>query len=559
MTVLSIQFARGAPACADPALTIDFRISLRVEFDRNVTTAHLYVNEFRSLHVSSEQVLSLAIYHLTVKVISRGRGQSITAAAAYRSGASLRDERYGVTRNYTRNRPAAHAEIIAPAGAPIWVHDRQTLWNRVEAGERRKDAQLARAIEIGLPVELSPGECVALLRDYIAQEFVSKGMIADFCIRRNDANNPYAQILLTLRAAEPCGFGLKMRAWNRKSNLFEWRAAWAERANRHLACAGHAVRIDHRTLEAQQSELTPGRKIGVGRSRQSEEALPDHLKERVAERHEISRDNGEMIREDPTLALRAMTRQRMTFTREDMARFLRSRTDGAAQLDAVLGAVMACSELAELSPDAAGEIRFTSKDMIEAEKSLMKRVTAMAVRRRPGAGATAPNHEPPSHALTRDQDRVAGQPSEFRFDDFGYLAGDGDIKALAPASDAAKHALLAAIRELWESWGMTVIGTAVSRIATEQLQERAGIVSQTVESQEQAWQEGQSPLTANHVMVIEGAEMIGLKQLERLLAIADKARSKVVLLGDAVQLETMGALSPLRGILDRVGPAPGRP
>jgi Ti-type conjugative transfer relaxase TraA len=485
----------------------------------------------------------LAIYHLTAKVISRGRGQSVTAAAAYRSGSSLRDERYGQTHDYTRNRPAAHAEIMSPAGAPIWVHDRESLWNRVEAGERRKDAQLARAIEIGLPLELSPDECIALLRDYIAQEFVSKGMIADFCIRRNDADNPYAQILLTLREAQPSGFGPKMRTWNRKSNLFEWRSAWAERANQHLARAGHAARIDHRTLEAQQSELTPGRKIGVGRGRQDEQALPDHLRERVAERQRISRENGEMIMEDPTVALRAMTRQRMTFTRQDLARFLSSRTCGPAQLDAALAAVMACGELAALAPDRAGEVRFTSKDMIEAEKSLMKRVAAMALRRRPGVLPVP-----------------AAQHRDFEFSDFEYLAGEGDIKALAPAPDPGKHALLAAVREIWESGGMTVIGMAVSKIATQGLQELSGIASQTVESRDRAWQEGHDPLSASHVVVIEGAEMIGLKQLERLVAVADKARSKVVLLGDPAQLRAMGALSPLGGILDRVGrPAAGRP
>ena len=115
----------------------------------------------------------MAIYHLTAKVISRGRGQSITAAAAYRSGSALRDERYGLTHHYPRNRTAAHAEIMSPAGAPAWVLDRETLWNRVEAGERRKDAQLARAIDIGLPVELSGAQSVALVRDFAAKEFVA--------------------------------------------------------------------------------------------------------------------------------------------------------------------------------------------------------------------------------------------------------------------------------------------------------------------------------------------------------------------------------------------------
>ena len=216
----------------------------------------------------------------------------MAAAAAYRSGSSLHDERYGLTHDYSRQRPVAHAEIMSPASAPAWVQDRETLWNRVEAAERRKDSQLARAIEVSLPVELSPVQNVALLRDYIAQEFISKGMIADFSMRANDSNNPHAHILLTLREATASGFGPKMRHWNRKTNLLEWRSAWAERANQHLARAGHAVRIDHRTLEAQQIELAPGRKMGVGAREAGEQTLPDYLQERVAEQQRIAKENG---------------------------------------------------------------------------------------------------------------------------------------------------------------------------------------------------------------------------------------------------------------------------
>ena len=139
------------------------------------------------------------------------------------------------------------------------------LWNRVEAAEHRWDSQLARAIEVGLPVELSHEQDVALMREYLAHEFVEHGMIADFSIRRSDPRNPHAHVLLTLRPVTALGFGPKARHWNRKSNLLEWRIAWAERANRYLAHAGHDVRIDHRTLEAQQIELAPARRIGLGR------------------------------------------------------------------------------------------------------------------------------------------------------------------------------------------------------------------------------------------------------------------------------------------------------
>jgi len=494
----------------------------------------------------------LAIYHLTVKVISRGRGQSITAAAAYRSGSALRDERYGLTHDYTRSRKAAHSEIMSPAGAPDWVHDREMLWNRVEAGECRKDSQLARAIDIGLPVELSQAEAVALVRDYIAQEFVSKGMIADVSIRRNDPNNPYAQILLTLREATPSGFGPKMRHWNRKANLNEWRSAWAERANQHLARAGHVVRIDHRTLEAQQSELTPSRNIGVERGRQGKQTLPRHLKERAAERQRIAEENGEMILEDPTVALRALSSQRQTFTQQELVQFLNSRTGGPKQLGAVLAAVMGSSELVTLTTDGSEPVRFTTRDMLEAEKSLMKRVAAMALRR--GHGAPTQTQMPPQPRIRQLPPQALTEEQRSAFE---YAVGDGDIKALAVAAGNGESMLLAAMREAWEMKGLRVIGAALSRIAAESLQASSGIPSQTLAAQEFEWQEGRNPLTLNHVIVVDGAEMIGLKQLERLLAVVDKARGKILLMGDSRQLEAMGSMSPLQGILDKVGaPAP---
>jgi Ti-type conjugative transfer relaxase TraA len=468
----------------------------------------------------------------------------MAAAAAYRSGCVLRDERYGVTHNYSRSRPAAHTEIMAPAGAPAWVQDREALWNRVEAGERRKDAQLARALEIGLPVELSLEQGLALVRDYIAQEFISKGMVADFCIRRDDSNNPYAHILLTLRDIGAAGFGAKMRQWNRKSILFEWRAAWAERANQHLARAGQVVRIDHRTLEAQQSELTPGRRMGVGRGRQEEQSLPSHLKERVAERQRIAKQNGEVIMEDPTVALRALTRQRPIFTQEDLVRFLRSRTDDDAQRDAALAAITASSELVPLTPDGEGRPRFTSRDLLEAEKSLMKRVAAMAARR--------------GHGRASEGQQLSDQPriplSEEQRTTLDYVVAEGDIKALAPPPGETRGTALAAARELWESQGLRVIGVALSRIAVENLQASAGIPSRTLEEREREWQEGREPLTLNHVVVVDGAEMIGLKQMERILALADKARGKVVLVGDSRQLKAMSSTSPLHGILERIAP-----
>jgi ATP-dependent exoDNAse (exonuclease V) alpha subunit len=130
------------------------------------------------------------------------------------------------------------------------------------------------------------------------------------------------------------GFGPKVRSWNAKADLLIWREAWAEKANEHLAHAGHAVRIDHRTLETQNIELEPGRKIGIGQERQAEGKLPPHIAERIKDSEQIAHENGELILADPTIALRSMTHQRSTFTMRDIARFQHTRTHGAEQFQA---------------------------------------------------------------------------------------------------------------------------------------------------------------------------------------------------------------------------------
>ncbi len=461
----------------------------------------------------------------------------MVAAAAYRAGAALRDERYGITHNYAGKRTTTHSEIMAPPGAPAWVQDREVLWNTVEASERRKDSQLARVIEVGLPIELSADERVALVRDYIGTEFVAKGMIADFFIR-GSAANPHAHILLTLRGLTQAGFGPKERRWNGKSALLEWRSAWAARANVHLARAGHAVRIDHRTLEAQQIELTPGRRIGVGRARRSGMPLPSHVTERIAEQQRIAGENGQTILEDPTVALRAITHQRPIFTYSELEHFLRSRTESAVQLDAALRAITQSPDFVAL--DVPGtEARFTSSDIVEAGKSVMRRTSSMALRRGHLVETNRQNAVLSRFALDDEQRRA-----------FEYLVSEGDAKAVE--TQGGKTTLLAAARQAWESQGLTVLGTAPSGAAAKDLAAATGIKFQSITNCEEEWRQGFG-LTRETILVLDGSQMLGLKQLERVLAVADKARAKIVLLADSDQLQAMKVESPFLAVLRRVG------
>lgn len=200
----------------------------------------------------------MAIYHLRATMISRSAGRSATAAAAYRSASHIEDHRTGLSFDYRARGGVDHVEILAPAHAPEWAHDRAALWNAVEAAETRKNSQVAREIRVALPAELDHGQRVELVRAFCQRQFVDRGMVADIALhapgRTGDDRNHHAHILLTTREIGPEGFGAKNRDWNAVEMLEGWREAWARDSNRALERCGHDERIDHRTLEAQRIE-----------------------------------------------------------------------------------------------------------------------------------------------------------------------------------------------------------------------------------------------------------------------------------------------------------------
>ena len=216
------------------------------------------------------------------------------AAAAYRSGEKLVNEWDGLTHDYTRKGGVVHTEIMLPSHAPPEFADRSTLWNSVEQIEKSSTAQLAREIEVALPVELSRAEQLALVRSFVQDNFVSAGMCADFAIHDKGTGNPHAHILLTIRPIKENGeWGAKCRKvydldgqgqripdgkggwkshredttdWNQRGNAEKWRAAWAAYTNRALEAAGRPERIDHRSYKRQGVDKIPTVHMGPAAS-----------------------------------------------------------------------------------------------------------------------------------------------------------------------------------------------------------------------------------------------------------------------------------------------------
>lgn len=203
----------------------------------------------------------MAIYHFSAQVISRSKGQSAVASAAYRSGERLEDERTGEEKFYHR-KTTPETVILTPENSPEWASDRNRLWNEVESAEKRKDAQLAREINIALPKELSDERQRELIQGFVQKEFVDKGMVADIAIHRDDLNNPHAHVMLTTREITAEGFGPKNREWNDRGLLEQWREEWANHANRSLEREGIPERISHLSHEARGIEQLPTVHLG---------------------------------------------------------------------------------------------------------------------------------------------------------------------------------------------------------------------------------------------------------------------------------------------------------
>jgi hypothetical protein len=232
---------------------------------------------------------SVAIYRCEFKIISRGSGHRACAAAAYRAAEKIMDERYGAAHDYTRKTGVAASFILAPDNAPDWMSNRTELWNAVEAVERRKDAQLCREVLLSLPHEMTDDQREALVRQFVHDQFVSRGMVADVNIHSHspsgDERNDHAHILLTTRTLTASSFGPKERSWNSRDFVHETREAWANAQNRSFEQLGLDCRVDHRSLADQGIDREPEPKLGQHATEALRNGEPETA-DRVVQQHE---------------------------------------------------------------------------------------------------------------------------------------------------------------------------------------------------------------------------------------------------------------------------------
>ena len=211
--------------------------------------------------------VQMAIYRCEPRIIGREkRGRSVVAASAYRSGRKLKGEREGVIHDYLKKgKEVVKTAILYPDGSPAWVESPATLWNTVEAGEKRTDAQLAREFILALPRELNAEEQFEMATSWVTEELVGSGMIAEVSVHHpRSGKNPHAHVLCTMRKLDGNKFSTKKATeWNDVSVLLGQRESWADTVNAALEKAGRAERVDHRSLKERGIDRIPEPKIGV--------------------------------------------------------------------------------------------------------------------------------------------------------------------------------------------------------------------------------------------------------------------------------------------------------
>jgi Ti-type conjugative transfer relaxase TraA len=488
----------------------------------------------------------MAAFHFCSKIHGRSGGRNAVRAAAYRAGERLYNEREAKTEDYTRKADVIETAILAPAGAPAWVQDRETLWNRVEAKERRKDSQVAQELEINLPRELSEAENWRLITDFCREHLVSHGRICDIAFHLGQAadgeTHPHAHILMPTRSLAGDGFGDKHpdvsveNFKKRRDRLQELRTVWCDFARTRALELGIDLGAgwDHRSFEDRGIDLEPQPKVGATAQRMEREGSPA---ERTAELLDAQRRNGAQLLVNPDIALDALTQRHSTFTHTDLARyaFTHSAED---QYELVLASLQ--GRAVTVGRDDKGIERFSSAGQIALEQRMVDNASAMADRS--------------AHAVTDSARRLmrSGLSPEQR-DAAEHLLQGGDLSCLVGYAGAGKSTMLGEVRRELEAAGYTVRGAALSGIAAQNLTEGSGIEARTLASLRHGWADDRDKLTKRDVLVIDEAGMIGSRELDIMLAEAKTAGAKVIMVGDPQQLQAIEAGAAFRAVAERVG------
>jgi Ti-type conjugative transfer relaxase TraA len=516
---------------------------------------------------------AVAIYSLHVKTVSRSAGRSVVAAAAYRAGENIADDRLGVVWDFTGKYGVLHSEISAPAGAPEWARDRAELWNAAERAEdkstRWQTATTGRDIILALPHELSDEQRIEAVREFAAGLVYRYSVAVDFAIhapdRHSDDRNYHAHVLMTTRRIGPDGFGAKTRELDSFTTgpreIEAIRQHWERIGNQALRRAGLDIRIDCRSYADQGidreatvhlgpvasgmerngdgSDLGDRNRAAKARNAERERiegartAVSAEIIDLAAERvrREAERELRAAIRtQSPPRILELLTERRSTFSRRDLNRELAKVIPDPQARAALTDQVLALPDVVGLKESADAPVsRYTTRTVLAEEAQVIQDAAALAGQSR--FGITADQAEA---ALHRNPLVTGERRTAFR----GLTEATG-LAVLAGESGTGKSTTLAAVRDAYESTGYRVIGMSWTNQIVQNMKREGFGDATTVAAELYRLDKGSTQWNTRTVLVVDEAGMLSTKHLAQVVTQARAAGAKLILAGDDQQLPSI--------------------
>ncbi|WP_279483531.1 Ti-type conjugative transfer relaxase TraA [Aureimonas sp. SK2] len=538
----------------------------------------------------------VAIYSFRQSVVSGGSGRSAVAAAAYRHAAVMVCEATGRTNDFSAKRGGIHSELAIPTDAPAWIRaslgiaDPQAhhlegaaavtaseiLWNAVEMGEKRIDARFATDLIVALPRELTEAQNIELIRSFVALNYTAHGRVADWAYHapEDKQHNPHAHIMTTVRPLTETGFGPKTVAqidadgepirsdkgaiayakWaGSKPELMAVREAWASAVNVALAEAGLEISVDHRSFKDRGIVgIEPTTHHGLVHHIGSVREHDAHVQADLATRAR----NFQALVANPSLVLDHITREQSTFDTRDVARFIHRHAGEGDDFASLLRRVGALPELvtvqAQIHDPETNRVvqreRFTTVAVLEREAAMIE-----AAERRAADLSFAVDPERKEAAIERAQITQGFAYTAEQRAAVDRLTQPTGLSPMVGIAGAGKSTVLRAVGEVYVAEGVSVYGAALAGKAADNLQISSGIESRTLASWELAWSSGRDQLQPGSVFVIDEAGMVASAQMARVMAELDSFGAKVILVGDARQLQPIEAGAAFRSIAAETG------
>nr|WP_015060428.1 Ti-type conjugative transfer relaxase TraA [Bartonella sp. TT0105]ADN97079.1 conjugal transfer protein TraA1 [Bartonella sp. TT0105] len=533
----------------------------------------------------------MAIAHLQAKII--GSGKSAIAAAAYRHRTKMFDELEGShTHNYDKDKDLIYSEIDIPENSPKWITAQlnslktnkkksEWLWNTIQNSER-VNGQLAREVVIALPLELSRKQNISLVREFVKENFTSRGLVSDW-VYHDKQGNPHVHIMHTLRPVKEKGFGSKKIALlnedgtvkkslvtirdsqgneirkeerivyktviGNKDTLKDLRNSWGEISTRYLAVAGYDIKIDMRSYKERGLSIEPTIHLGQAAHAMRKKGFVSNA---VQANEKIKQKSANIIKKNPDELLKLISFEKSTFSRVDLAKIIHRYVNNANDFNDIMARLEQSDNLIKIKDHSnPHKIVFSTKEILKAEYDMERCVVSLS--QTTGHGVKDKKVlEAIKFVENKDKD------NRFKFSEEQKLAvqhitDNKGIAAVVGYAGAGKSTLLEAANIAWVNSGKRVFGAALAGKAAEGLEETSKIKSKTLAAWELAWKNKEDKLQVGDVFVIDEAGMVSSKQLSYFVQKIEKAGAKIVLVGDHMQLQPIEAGAAFRAAVDNIG------